>query len=237
MIEIAKEKRALYFGFGGGGHGLRSWPRGADCFSEHPTGFPWDDGVLDTGLLRNRGVPDRPDGRVYWTGGGKPLWLAFFWWDRSGDPRGACNSGFYVQGFSHTESQAALDYACAQWPLVVARQPRPRAPRGTVAAGRARGRACPPRRSGTLGRRSGRRACGPDFRRPSFGRVGAPLRPVSSRWAPRTTAGARRRRPTQRTRCRRRGSRPLPRCRNCSPWRGRRSQARPGQAGARERRA
>ena len=125
MIEIAKEKRALYFGFGYGGHGLRSWPRGEDYFSEHPAGFPWDDGLLDSGLLRNREVPDIPDGRVHWVGGGNPFWHGFFWWDRSGDPRGACNSGFYVQGFPRAEPQAALDYACEQWPKVVARQKFP----------------------------------------------------------------------------------------------------------------
>lgn len=68
---------------------------------------------------------DAPDGHVHWVAGGTPLWLGFFWWDRSGDKRGASNSGFYVQGFSHHELQAALDYACEQWPGVVKRQVYP----------------------------------------------------------------------------------------------------------------
>jgi hypothetical protein len=79
--------------------------------------------MLDGGLLRNRKVPDCPDGKVYWTCGGGPLWIAFTWWDRSGDERGASNSGFYVQGFDPRVSlQAAFDYACAQWPDVTGRQ-------------------------------------------------------------------------------------------------------------------
>jgi len=117
-------KRALYFGCGSTlGHYLF----GAESYRTlHPVrdflGFPWDIGALDGGLLKNRKVPDEPDGRVHWTCGGAPLWIAFFWWDRSGDKRPASNSGFYVQGFEHTETQAALDYAMKQWSNVTARQ-------------------------------------------------------------------------------------------------------------------
>lgn len=122
MIEVAETKRALYFGFVEGyGHGLCLNTRHRVDPSEVP-GFPWGYDLLDTGLLKNRKVPDLPDGTVHWTGGGRPLWLAFFWWDRSGDKRAACNSGFYVQGFAHTDLQAALDYACSEWPHVVTRQ-------------------------------------------------------------------------------------------------------------------
>lgn len=125
-IVVAKEKVALYFGYGSGGHFLR---RG-DSFrtlspEEDIPGFPWTGALLDSRLLSNRGVPDVPDGRVHWVVGGTPLWLGFVWWDRSGDKRGASNSGFYVQGFHHTELQAALDFACSQWPDVVARQHHP----------------------------------------------------------------------------------------------------------------
>lgn len=119
---------ALYFGYGRGGHFLR----GPGILTTDPQeigGFPWSADLLDTGLLINHGVPDVPDGRVHWTCGGRPdLWHAFFWWDRSGDARGASNSGFYVQGFSDWSSDArrlALGYACSKWPDVVARQKYP----------------------------------------------------------------------------------------------------------------
>lgn len=88
-------------------------------------GFPWDTRRLDTGLLDNRGVPDRPDGRVHWTAGGKPLWFAFFWWDRSFDSRPNSHSGFYVQGFTHEQVKEAFEFACAAWPEVVERQQHP----------------------------------------------------------------------------------------------------------------
>lgn len=126
MIVIADTKRALYFGYGSGGHFLRGAGFGRTLAPETDVpGFPWSGALLDTGLLKNRDVPDCPDGRVHWVCGGTPLWLAFFWWDRSGDRRGASNSGFYVQGFHHAERQAALDFACSEWPDVVARQPHP----------------------------------------------------------------------------------------------------------------
>lgn len=124
-IVIAEKKCALYFGFvEGHGHGLcvdrqhRRSPSEID-------GFPWGYDLLDAGLLNNRQVPDRTDGRVHWVAGGTPLWVGFFWWDRSGDRRSNSNSGFYVQGFSHHELQAALDYACGQWSDVVKRQLHP----------------------------------------------------------------------------------------------------------------
>ena len=88
-------------------------------------GFPWTIGHLDGGLLKNGKHPDVYDGKVFWTCGGKPLWLAFFWWDNSVDRRGASNSGFYVRGFDFTDRQAALDYACSVFPDVVARQRQP----------------------------------------------------------------------------------------------------------------
>lgn len=116
-------KRAFYFGcLDRAGHFLRETD-GATVYNV--PGFPWGEGLLDGGLLRNRKVPDEPDGRVHWTGGGQPFWFAFFWWDRSGDKRGNSSSGFYVQGFPHMEPQAAFDYACAQWPDIVARQIHP----------------------------------------------------------------------------------------------------------------
>lgn len=127
-IQIAPTKLALYFGYGRGGHFLRDGGNVDSCLygdgKEYP-GFPWDIGLLDTGLLKNRKVPDRPDGRVHWTAGGTPLWLALAWWDRSGDKRSNSNSGFYVQGFSHLEVQAALDFAREQWPDVDRRQAFP----------------------------------------------------------------------------------------------------------------
>jgi hypothetical protein len=125
-IVVADMKRALYFGYGSGGHCLRGRDLSSSTIQpESVPGFPWDYCLLDTGLLKNRRVPDDPDGQVHWTCGGTPLWLAFFWWDRSGDARPASNSGFCVQGFHHAERQAAMEFACSQWPDVVARQQHP----------------------------------------------------------------------------------------------------------------
>jgi hypothetical protein len=117
-------KLALYFGYGSGGHFLRGLSRDTLDPQRDCPGFPWKIEHLDTGLLKNRKVPDDPDGRVHWTCGGTPdLWFAFFWWDRSGDKRGASNSGFYVRGFD--SARDAFAYACEQWPDVVARQAFP----------------------------------------------------------------------------------------------------------------
>lgn len=80
---------------------------------------------MDGGLLKNGERPDVYDGKVYWTCGGTPemaFWYAFYWWDRSADARGASNSGFYVRGFGWPEAQEAFDYACQQFPWVIARQ-------------------------------------------------------------------------------------------------------------------
>jgi hypothetical protein len=121
---------ALYFGYGSGGHFLRSHVGRESTLSperDHP-GFPWRVELLDTGLLKNGKVPDSPDGRVFWTGGGRPeFWFAFYWWDRSGDKRAGSNSGFYVRGFEPKREQApeAFAFACAEWPEIVARQKFP----------------------------------------------------------------------------------------------------------------
>jgi hypothetical protein len=115
---------ALYFGYGPGGHFMRGGPRVTlDPQQDFPD-FPWTITDLDTGLLRNRGTPDIPDGRVHWTcGGKKQLWFAFFWWDRSGDERPGSNSGFYVRGASGPKE--AFAFACERWPAIVKRQKFP----------------------------------------------------------------------------------------------------------------
>jgi hypothetical protein len=120
-------KVALYFGcWRQAGHFLHDVGGGHIYRIDEVFDLPWDEGLMDTGLLRNGKVPDAPDGRVYWTcGGAKAFWYAFYWWDRSVDHRGACNSGFYVRGFGWPEAQAAFDYACAQFPHVVERQNHP----------------------------------------------------------------------------------------------------------------
>ena len=137
-------KRALYFGYGSGGHFLRFPDGGRSTLDPAKAGsnFPWSIHHLDTGLLENRGVPDRPDGRVHWTCGGAPVfWFAFVWWDRSGDSRGASNSGFYVEGFDLEEvgsdrssvsspelikkAREAFLFAQGAWPDVVRRQAFP----------------------------------------------------------------------------------------------------------------
>ena len=119
---------ALYFGpLRGPGHFMHG-PNGESeggLLAQIPW---WDLGLLDAGLLNNRKIPDRPDGRVHWVAGGKPdLWFGFFWWDRSEDERPACNSGFYVRGFgpaatAHERVLEAFEYACNVWPVVVDRQ-------------------------------------------------------------------------------------------------------------------
>jgi hypothetical protein len=123
------EKRALYFGcLREIGHYLHDelTKRSTGSPREHYPDFPWKIGHLDGRLLKNGKVPDKPDGRVWWTCGGRPvLWFAFYWWDRSVDHRGASNSGFYVRGFEIGQVQEAFDYACKAWPQVVERQPHP----------------------------------------------------------------------------------------------------------------
>jgi hypothetical protein len=124
---MTTERIALYFGARERvGHYL--WdPTGRYGLSARPElyGCPWDLALMDGGLLGNRKVPDEPDGRVHWTSGGHPIWIALFWWDRSVDRRPASNSGFYVRGFDPLvagQVSAALDYAVAAWPDVASRQ-------------------------------------------------------------------------------------------------------------------
>lgn len=118
---------ALYFGcWDGPGHYLHD-VKGRHVYPEDVPGrLPWHMGLMDGDLLKNRKVPDLPDGRVFWTcGGATAFWYAFYWWDRSVDTRGACNSGFYVRGFGWPEEDDAFAYACDQFPRVVARQKFP----------------------------------------------------------------------------------------------------------------
>ena len=117
-------KMALYFGcWDSPGHFLYD-VNGLTVY-DRPSDLPWSEGLMDSGFLKNRKVRDATTGKVYWTVGGWELWYAFFWWDRSVDSRGACNSGFYVRGFGYPEAQATFDYACAQFPHVVRRQSPP----------------------------------------------------------------------------------------------------------------
>lgn len=119
------ERVALYFGCRDqAGHYLQSKQETLWDTKQVP-GFPWNMGHLDGGLLKNGKHPDIYDGKVFWTCGGTPLWLAFVWWDNSVDRRGASNSGFYVRGFSTAERQAALDFAGTVYPKVIARQRQP----------------------------------------------------------------------------------------------------------------
>jgi len=120
-------KAALFFGcWDRPGHYLHD-RRGHSLYRrEIPVDFPapWLR-LLDSGLLKNGGNPDIPDGRVYWTCGGLTFWYAFVWWDRSGDRRGASNSGFYVRGFGWPDASAAFDFARAEFPMITARQQHP----------------------------------------------------------------------------------------------------------------
>jgi hypothetical protein len=125
-IIVADTKRAFYFGcIGDLGHyffeqgGRKIWD------GRKLEGFPWTMGHLDTGLLKNGKHRDVYDGNVFWTGGGTPFWLAFFWWDNSVDGRCGSNSGFYVRGFDHHRIQGAFDYAASVFPEVIARQHQP----------------------------------------------------------------------------------------------------------------
>jgi len=119
------DKLALYFGcWDRSGHFLHYkdgktiyWPR-----REIP-GIPWDEGLMDGTLLKNGKVDDVETGEVHWTSGGRDAhWHAFYWWDRSVDKRGACNSGFYVRGFEHGHENEAFAFACEAFPTIVKRQ-------------------------------------------------------------------------------------------------------------------
>lgn len=116
-------QRALYFGcLGRLGHFLHG-EDGRPLYSKLPPTIPWGMAHMDNGLLKNGKVPDREDGRVFWTLGGRAvLWFAFFWWDNSVDRRGGSNSGFYVEGFASGEAERAFKFACDKFPAVVARQ-------------------------------------------------------------------------------------------------------------------
>ena len=126
------EKRALYFGCRGArepGHFLQE---GSKTLWVTPSEIEFWDHLMDGGLLKNGKRDDVPDGRVWWTCGGKlGLWYAFYWWDRSGDRRSSSNSGFYVSGFGpdvitpeSTRSNAlpAFQFACQSYPRVIERQ-------------------------------------------------------------------------------------------------------------------
>lgn len=127
---VARSKEAgplaLYFGcWDQPGHYLHR-PNGGRMWDPEPSlQLPWNTGHMDGGLLKNGKRADKPDGRVWWTCGGLTFWYAFFWWDRSGDARGASNSGFYVRGFGWPETREAFDYACSAFPHVVDRQKHP----------------------------------------------------------------------------------------------------------------
>lgn len=125
---IALGKLALYFGcWDAPGHYLHD-RSGRHLWNKLPSDFPSSSWMplMDGGLLKNGRIEDVPTGHVYWTcGGAKAFWYAFYWWDRSVDRRGACNSGFYVRGFGWPGAQAPFDYACEQFPSVVARQRHP----------------------------------------------------------------------------------------------------------------
>lgn len=126
-VEAGKSlgKMALYFGcWNRAGHFLHG-VGGRSVHGKLPPDLPWSESLMDTGLLKNGKIPDIPSGKVYWTCGGEAFWYAFYWWDRSVDTRGACNSGFYVRGFGYPEAQEAFDWACTQFHNVVARQKFP----------------------------------------------------------------------------------------------------------------
>jgi hypothetical protein len=120
-------KLALYFGvWDQPGHYWHD-TRGHHLWDNLPTDLPsmWRT-LADGGLLRNGKREDVYNGRVWWTcGGASAFWYAFYWWDRSADRRGACNSGLYVRGFGWPESNEAFAYGCATFPHVVARQKFP----------------------------------------------------------------------------------------------------------------
>lgn len=128
-IERGKKegKKALYFGcWDRPGHYLHdTHGRSLHYKDVVSLAIPWTESLMDGTLLKNGKHPDIYDGKVFWTCGGLSFWYAFFWWDRSVDTRGACNSGFYVRGFGWPEIQESFDYACTQFPKVVSRQKHP----------------------------------------------------------------------------------------------------------------
>lgn len=128
-------KQAFYFGCAdNNGHFLHD-TAGRSTLRPEKFGLPWSTGLLDGGLLKNSGEPDRVTGRVHSTCGGRitmgsEYWWAFYWWDRSGDSRPGSNSGFYVSGFEiggdsvPVNQLAAFSFAMAEWPHIILRQQR-----------------------------------------------------------------------------------------------------------------
>lgn len=80
--------------------------------------------IWDGGLLQNSQTPDIYNGTVIAVPAKGP-WIAFAWWDRSIDSRGASNSGFYVSGFEWADRAEAFKFAMEKWPDVVERQKHP----------------------------------------------------------------------------------------------------------------
>jgi len=117
---------AYYFGYGPTRDGHYLHDTGLSPIDERKLRpmIPWTLRNMDTGLLVNGQRVDTVTGKVWWTCA-KPDWLAFFWWDRSGDSRPASNSGFYVRGFQHTERRKAFEFACSMFPTIIARQSVP----------------------------------------------------------------------------------------------------------------
>ena len=70
---MSDPKMALYFGcWRQAGHFLHSTNGLGYLDPKHfAPDLPWDIGLMDTVLLKNGKIPDIPDGKVYWTCGGK----------------------------------------------------------------------------------------------------------------------------------------------------------------------
>lgn len=129
-VTVESPKAAYYFGLrdDASGHFLHTVGQGS-TLEPRRLMLPWTIRHLDGGLLEAREVPDEPDGRVFWTCArdatstdAMAMLYAFVWWDRSGDERGASNSGFCVRGFRWSEHEDAFSFACEMWPKIVARQ-------------------------------------------------------------------------------------------------------------------
>ena len=88
-------KRVYFFGcVSTPGHYL--W--GADGREQYPLFRHFSDALgvsLDTGVLKEAGIPDIPGRACFLQRGGYSL---VCWWDRSGDTRPGSNSAFIVEG-------------------------------------------------------------------------------------------------------------------------------------------
>ena len=119
---------ALFFGCWSttkGGHFLYRENGSTIYLNKLENNIPWNEALMDTGLLKNGKHKDIIDGKVYWTLGGlniNCLWHSFFWWDRSGDKRSNSNSGFYTYGFQHNHQAEAFKFACNKFPSIIGRQ-------------------------------------------------------------------------------------------------------------------